>query len=136
MKPTLTLLTALLLAPLSALLAGDLLPSYQPRVKLADIYSPHPGATPALKYIHDVDIVKFKDRFIAAWNGNEARAEDVPGQFDFLSICDDFEHWSTPVRMFTADAGARNPVESDNQRQPPCCSVGLPCLLLVQRNNR
>lgn len=74
--------------------------------------------TPGLKYNHDVDIVKFKGRFIAAWNGNEARAEDVPGQFNFLSVSDDFEHWSAPVRMFTAEAGATNPVESDNQWQP------------------
>jgi hypothetical protein len=118
MKPTLTLLATLLLAPLTALRAGDSLPIYQPRVKLAAIYSQHPGATPALKYNHDVDIVKFKGRFIAAWNGNEAHGEDVPGQFNFLSVSDDFEHWSTPVRMFTAAAGARNPVESDNQWQP------------------
>jgi hypothetical protein len=110
--------TALLLAPQTALHASDPLPIYQPSVKLADIHFRHPGATPRLKYNHDVDIVKFKGRFIAAWNGNEARGEDVPGQFNFLSVSDDFEHWSAPVRMFTAEAGATNPVESDNQWQP------------------
>lgn len=127
MKHTSTLLAALLLAPL-VLCAGWMnaapptaagaLPVYQPKVKLADIYFLHPGAKPALKYNHDVDIVKFKGRFIAAWNANESSGEDKPGQFNFLSVSDDFEHWSAPVRMFTAEAGATNPVESDNQWQP------------------
>ena len=40
--------------------AGEPLPIYQPTVKLADIYFHHPGAKPALRYNHDVDIVKFK----------------------------------------------------------------------------
>ena len=98
--------------------AGEPMPIYQPKVKLADIYFHHPGAKPALKYNHDVDIVKFKGKFFAAWNANESRGEDVPGQFNFLSVSDDFEHWSTPVRMFTRDAAAENPVETDNQWQP------------------
>jgi hypothetical protein len=42
----------------------------------------------------------------------------LPGQFNFLSHSDDFEHWSRPVRLFTRDAGAENPVETDNQWQP------------------
>ena len=45
-------------------------------------------------------------------------AEDVPGQFNFLSVSDDFEHWSAPVRLFTREAAAENPVETDNQWQP------------------
>ena len=76
------------------------------------------GAKPALIYNHDVDIVKFKGMFFAAWNATRARAEDVPGQYNFLSISDDFEHWSAPVRLFTKDAAAENPVETDNQWQP------------------
>lgn len=99
-------------------LAGEPLPIYAPRVKLADIYFHHPGAQPALLYNHDVDIVKFKGRFLAAWNANEAHGEDVPGQYNFLSLSDDFEHWSKPVRLFTKDAAAENPVETDNQWQP------------------
>lgn len=94
------------------------LPIYQPKVKLADIYFHHPGAKPALKYNHDVDIVRFKGKFFAAWNANESHGEDVPGQYNFLSTSDDFAHWSTPVRLFTRDAGAENPVETDNQWQP------------------
>ena len=101
-----------------AAFAGEPLPIYQPTVKLADIYFHHPGAKPALKYNHDVDIVKFKGKFFAAWNANESRGEDVPGQFNFLSVSEDFEHWSAPVRMFTRDAAAENPVETDNQWQP------------------
>ena len=91
---------------------------YQPHIKLNDIYFLHPGAQPELKYNHDVDIVKFKGKFFAAWNANENRGEDKPGQYNYLSVSEDFEHWSTPVRMFTATAGAANPVESDNQWQP------------------
>ncbi|MBI5683648.1 MAG: exo-alpha-sialidase [Verrucomicrobia bacterium] len=98
--------------------AAEPLPIYQPKVKLADIYFHHPGAKPALKYNHDVDIVKFKGKFLAAWNANESHGEDVPGQYNFLSVSDDFEHWSAPVRLFTRDAAAENPVETDNQWQP------------------
>lgn len=94
------------------------LPIYAPTVTTNDIYFHHPGAQPALKYNHDVDIVRFKGRYFAAWNANAAGAEDVPGQFNYLSVSDDFVHWSAPVRMFTAAGGAENPVDSDNQWQP------------------
>jgi len=102
----------------SQAIAGEQLPIYQPKVKHAAIYFYHPAAKPSLRYNHDVDIVKFKGKFFAAWNANEGRGEDTPGQFNFLSVSDDFENWSTPVRLFTRDAGAENPVESDNQWQP------------------
>ncbi|MEI7729814.1 MAG: sialidase family protein [Verrucomicrobiota bacterium] len=118
-SPTLyTHLVATLCVAASVATASEPLKIYQPKVKLADIYYYHPGAKPALKYNHDVDIVKFKGKFFAAWNANETQREDVPGQYNFLSVSDDFEHWSPPVRMFTAEAGAQNPVESDNQWQP------------------
>lgn len=107
--------------PGAALRAGEpgrALTVYRPTVKLADIYFLHPGVKPALRYNHDVDIVKFKGKFFAAWNANESHGEDVPGQFNFLSVSDDFERWSPPVRLFTHDTGAENPVESDNQWQP------------------
>ncbi len=110
-------LLGLSLASLAAS-ADQPLPVYQPKVTLADIYAYHPAAKPALLYNHDVDIVKFKGKFFAAWNANEAHGEDVPGQYNFLSASDDFGRWSTPVRLFTRDAGAENPVETDNQWQP------------------
>lgn len=91
---------------------------YQPNVKHADIYFPHPGKQPVLKYNHDVDIVKFRGRFVAAWNANETGRENVPGQFNFLSVSDDFERWTAPVRLFTSDGGSENPVDEDNQWQP------------------
>jgi len=94
------------------------IPIYRPTIKLGSIYTPHPGNKPVLKYNHDVDIVKFKNRFFAAWNANETGAEDVPGQYNFLSVSDDFINWTSPVRLFTAESGAENPVESDNQWQP------------------
>ncbi|MDF2659681.1 MAG: hypothetical protein K0Q94_2472 [Paenibacillus sp.] len=91
---------------------------YDPAITFADIYFPHPAVRPLLKYNHDVDIVKFRDRFYACWNANETGAEHVPGQFNFLSYSDDFVHWSKPIRLFTADSGSENPIEDDNQWQP------------------
>lgn len=91
---------------------------YNPTIQCADIYFPHPGAQPWLKYNHDADIVKFKGRFFAAWNANATPAEGVPGQFDFLSVSTNFEQWSTPVRLFCKEGGCENPVETDNQWQP------------------
>ena len=98
--------------------AHEPLSIYQPTVKFADIYFPHPGVKPLLKYNHDVDIVKFKGRFFAAWNANATPAEGVPGQYNFLSVSDDFERWSTPVRLFYKEGGCENPIETDNQWQP------------------
>lgn len=101
-----------------SLLAGDRLDVYAPTVRHADIYFPHPGRQPLLKYNHDVDIVRFRGKFLAAWNANQVAAEGVPGQFNFLSTSDDFLRWSTPVRLFTREGGSQNPVELDNQWQP------------------
>jgi len=98
--------------------ARSSLPIYTPSVTFADIYFPHPGKQPILKYNHDVDIVKFKGRFFAAWNANATPAEGVPGQYNFLSVSDDFVAWSTPVRLFYKEGGCENPVETDNQWQP------------------
>ena len=98
--------------------AHEPLAVYAPTVKFADIYFPHPGVQPLLKYNHDVDIVKFKGRFFAAWNANATPAEGVPGQYNFLSVSDDFERWSTPVRLFYKEGGCENPIETDNQWQP------------------
>lgn len=91
---------------------------YQPTVKTADIYFAHPGAQPYLKYNHDVDIVRFKGRYIAAWNANTASGEHVPGQYNYLSVSSDFERWTRPVRLFTSEGGSVNPIEDDNQWQP------------------
>ena len=94
------------------------LPIYDPEVSYNPIYCPRNGKKPYLRYNHDVDIVRFQGKFLASWNANETGAEGVPGQFNFLSVSEDFIHWSTPVKLFTAAAGCRNPVESDNQWQP------------------
>ena len=91
---------------------------YRPTVTTNDIYFYHPATEPALQYNHDVDIVKFKGRFFAAWNANAKPAEGVPGQYNFLSVSDDFRGWSRPVRLFYKEGGCENPVETDNQWQP------------------
>jgi hypothetical protein len=107
------------------MLAGAAVPAprgklsvYQPAVKTSDIYFGHPAAEPYLKYNHDVDIVRFRNRYIAAWNANTEGAEHVPGQFNYLSTSEDFERWTKPVRLFTAEGGSINPVQADNQWQP------------------
>ena len=94
------------------------LPIYSPTVRFSDIYFPHPGKEPVLRYNHDVDIVKFKGRFFAAWNANATPAEGVPGQYNYLSVSDDFVSWSTPFRLFYKEGGCENPIETDNQWQP------------------
>lgn len=91
---------------------------YEPKVEFFPIYVPKAGMQPCLRYNHDVDIIRFKDKFIASWNANEVGAEGVPGQFNFLSISDDFCKWSSPAKLFTAEHGCINPVDSDNQWQP------------------
>ena len=91
---------------------------YRPTVTTNDIYFYHPATEPDLQYNHDVDIVKFKGRFFAAWNANARPAEGVPGQYNFLSVSDDFRRWSKPVRLFYREGGCENPVETDNQWQP------------------
>ncbi len=123
-KPSTTVAFLLLLA--APLRAADTpaaevyrhLAIYQPHVATNDVYFYHPAAKPALMYNHDVDIVKFKGRFFAAWNANATPAEGVPGQYNFLSVSDDFQQWSKPVRLFYKEGGCENPVETDNQWQP------------------
>lgn len=94
------------------------LPVYKPKLELSPIYVPREGKSPCLKYNHDVDIAKFKGRYFASWNANEEGAEDVPGQYNFLSVSEDFRNWSEPVKLFSSEAGCENPVDSDNQWQP------------------
>ncbi len=91
---------------------------YSPKVRTSPIYVPRKGRVPFLQYNHDVDIVRFRGRYLAAWNANETGLEDVPGQFNFLSVSDDFTNWSAPKRLFCPEACCENPVESDNQWQP------------------
>ncbi len=91
---------------------------YQPKVEFCPIYVPKEKMVPHLRYNHDVDIVKFKGKFLASWNANEVPAEGVPGQYNFLAASDDFQGWTPPVKLFSAEQDCVNPVESDNQWQP------------------
>ncbi|MBM4047892.1 MAG: hypothetical protein FJ279_22555 [Planctomycetes bacterium] len=56
---------------------------YRPTVKRADIYFPHPGVRPMLRYNHDVDSVRFKGRCFAAWDANEVGKEAALEQSRF-----------------------------------------------------
>ena len=58
---------------------------YRPTIKTNDVYFFHPAGKPALKYNHDVDIVRFKGRYLAAWNANAKPAEGVPGPIEIAS---------------------------------------------------
>ena len=121
LSPALALSTFLIAgcaSPTSSESTRAQLPVYSPTVTFSDIYFPHPGKQPILKYNHDVDIVKFKGRFFAAWNANATPAEGVPGQYNYLSVSDDFMTWSTPYRLFYKEGGCENPIETDNQWQP------------------
>jgi hypothetical protein len=91
-------------------------------VEHAVINQVYPAWSPRMGYNHDADITLFKGRYIAAWNANpEIPEESRPGQLNFLSVSDDFQHWSVPVEPFTSKGGAVNPVDSagsDFQWQP------------------
>lgn len=105
---------------------GSGLPFYEPSVKTGAIYFMHPGQKPRLNYNHDVDVVRFKGRFLAAWNANwvdSGKKENIRNQLNYLSTSDDFEQWSAPVTPFTSAGGATNPIDLDNQWQP--CFVNL-----------
>jgi hypothetical protein len=91
---------------------------YRPTISHYPIYIPREGSKPCLKYNHDVDIVRFQDKFIASWNANETAEENVPGQYNYLSYSDDFKNWTMPIQFLTSEAYCENPVDSDNQWQP------------------
>jgi hypothetical protein len=91
---------------------------YQPTVETGTVYFSHPSQKPLLTYNHDADIVRFKGKFFATWNANTHSGENVPGQFNYLCVSEDFRRWNKPVRLFTGEAGSVNPIEEDNQWQP------------------
>ena len=93
------------------------LPLYRPALKTSSIYATHPGASPALRHNHDAEVVRFKGRFYASW---KAYPEQKPLRyhFNYVSSSDDFETWSRPVKAFTSEGGAVNPVNLGNQWQP------------------
>lgn len=93
-------------------------PFYEPKVETGTVYFSHPSQKPFLNYNHDADIVRFKGKFFATWNANTHKGENVAGQFNYLSVSEDFRSWSKPVRPFTEEADSVNPVEEDNQWQP------------------
>jgi hypothetical protein len=115
MNPTITLLTALLLAPLAALRAADITPYPVAKFSIehAVINQVYPKWSPGMGYNHDADITLFKGRYIGAWNANpDIPEESRPGQLNYLSVSDDFQNWSVPVAAFTSKGGAINPVDS------------------------
>ncbi|MBM4083468.1 MAG: exo-alpha-sialidase [Planctomycetes bacterium] len=115
MKPTLT--------RLAALHAADApYPVAKFEIEHAVINEVYPAWSPHMGYNHDSDITQFKGRYVAAWNANpETPEESRPGQRNYLSVSDDFRHWSVPVEPFTSKGGAVQPVDSsgnDFQWQP------------------
>jgi len=90
---------------------------YRPEVHYAPVYFPRNGTPPYLRYNHCVDVIRFRDRFLAVWNANTVGNEGVSGQYDFISYSNDYRHWTAPEKLF---AGKRcsPPVFSDRQWQP------------------
>jgi len=93
------------------------LPVYRPRVAQSTIYHPRNGKKPYLRYNHCVDLVRFRGRYLAAWNANTTGGENKPGQYNFISASDDFRRWSAPEPLFAGDRCSPR-VTSDNQWQP------------------
>lgn len=123
MKTTLTLFTSLMLAPQAALHSADTpYPVAKCEIEHAVINEVYPAWSPHMGYNHDSDITRFKGRYVAAWNANpETPEESRPGQRNYLSVSDDFQHWSVPVEPFTSKGRAVQPVDSsgnDFQWQP------------------
>jgi hypothetical protein len=105
-------------SPASARSSASRLKVYQPRVETNPIYFPHPAAKPLLQYNHDSDLVRYRGRYLAVWNANTHRGENTPGQFNYVSTSADARVWNAPTKPFTAESGAENAVEWDNQWQP------------------
>ncbi len=89
---------------------------YQPHAEISPVYV-NTASPRVLRYNHDIDVVKFKGRYYAAWNANAAQGEDLPGQYNYMAVSDDYITWSDPY-PFLADHHCVNPVSSDNQWQP------------------
>lgn len=82
-------------------------------IEQAIINPANPAWSPRMSYNHDSDITRFRGRYIAAWNANPEIPEEArPGQLNYLSVSDDFQHWSRPVPIFTSQGGAVSPVDS------------------------
>lgn len=82
-------------------------------IEQAVINPAYPAWSPRMSYNHDSDITRFRGRYIAAWNANPENPEEGrPGQLNYLSVSDDFQHWSQPVPIFTSQGGAVLPVDS------------------------
>lgn len=94
------------------------LPIYQPNIETGDVYFQHPNIRPQLHYNHDADLIRFKGRYVAAWNANSDSNEGASGQFNYVTYSDDLERWVPPFKAFTTEGKAVNPVDSDNQWQP------------------
>ena len=70
-------------------------------IEQAVINPAYPAWSPRMSYNHDSDITRFRGRYIAAWNANPENPEEGrPGQLNYLSVSDDFQHWSQPVPIF------------------------------------
>ncbi len=90
---------------------------YSPEITHSTIYFPRCGTKPYLRYNHCVDVIPFQNKFFAAWNANSTGKEGIDGQYNFLSISEDFKYWSAPIKIFAGDL-CTPPVYSDRQWQP------------------
>ena len=93
---------------------------YKPEITHTTISKPYSEWYPFMSYQHDSDITIFKDRFVCMWNANSSiPGEGQPGQYNYLSVSDDFQKWSKPVRCFCSEGGAENPQDELNVQWQP-----------------
>ena len=92
-------------------------PIYIPKITHAPVYFPRNGTAPYLRYNHCADTVRFRGRFLTAWNANRTGREGVTGQYNFLSFSNDFIRWTPPTKLFSGEL-CDPPIRSDLQWQP------------------
>jgi hypothetical protein len=125
MKPTLTLLAALLLAPLFVLHADQPNAAEGPW-RSYEVYEPvieryfisDPSKQP-LQYNHCSAIAFFKDRWVAVWNANLIPDEAKPGQLIHMSTSRDGKTWAAPEIAFAGERRSENPIPCNHVQWQP-----------------
>jgi hypothetical protein len=125
MKRTLTLLTALLLAPLAVLQAAQA-PAAEGTWRSYEVYEPViqryfvcDPSKQALQYNHCSAIAFFKGRWVALWNANRLPDEAKPGQLIYMSTSLDGKTWAAPELAFASELRSQNPIPCNHVQWQP-----------------
>lgn len=125
MKPTLTLIAALLLAPF-AVLQADQAPAAEGPWRSYEVYEPvieryfiSDPSKQALQYNHCSAIAFFKNRWVALWNANRLPDEAKPGQLIYMSTSLDGKTWAAPELAFSSELRSENPILCNHVQWQP-----------------